>query len=227
MLLTAGVTGAPAVDSAPVAARLAGLAAVILAAGAWLAVLALIADAAGLGRPPATAEAERTLSTSDPCALAEVLPGGLDRGCDLQLRGPGHSLAVRLEEDWSGNVLTQRLWVGPDWRLITRTAPTPASRILQLRALAAGARDDHLVFTLGNCGGATCGAYDVVVLGVSEGAVTELLRLRVGRGGRFEVRDGALAVGDTQAARTYAWDGARYIFRGVEGRPLATVGPTR
>jgi len=210
-----------------VAAWLAGLAALLLAAGAWLAVLALIADAAGLTRAPATAVAERTLSTSDPCSLADSLPAGLDRGCDLRLRSPGASLVVRLEEDWAGNVLTQRLLVGPEWRLVARTAPAPASRITALRVLSAAEGDDHLVFTLGNCGGANCGAYDVVVLGLSQGAVAELLRERVGRGGRFEVRLGALAVGDAQVARTYAWDGARYVLRGVEGRPLATPGPTR
>lgn len=209
------------------AARLGGLGAAILAAGAWLVVLAFIADASGLARTPAAAEPERTLPTNDPCALSEALPAGLDRGCDLQLRSSGHSLVVRLEEDWAGNVLTQRLRVGPEWHLVARTAPAPASRIVQLRALAAGAHDDHLVFTLGNCGGANCGAYDVVVLGTSGGAVAELLRLRVGRGGRFELREGALAVGDAATARTYAWDGARYFFRGVEGRPLTPPGPSR
>ena len=215
--------------------RLGALGAVALAVVAWSIVSYQLYDATRVTE----AASAPVLGRDDPCNVSVNLNTGFDRHCDLELRllPRGAPVSLRLDETWEGNVLTQSLAAGTAVSVKTRGAPPPtAARIAQLRVLPAGAQD-HLAYNVGNCPGLICGLHDVVVLGARPGGVEELLRVRLGRAGRFELTAGGLALvepyfpgaGAAQMAlqvRTYAWDGAAYVQRGVELRPTPSPTPS-
>ncbi len=214
--------------------RLAGALAIGLAVASWSLVGWQLYDATRVSE----AASAPIFSRDDPCNLSAPLGTGFDRHCDLELRllPRGATVAVKLDETWEGNVLTQSLSAGPVVGVKTRGAPAQAAaRIAQLRVLPAGAQD-HLAYNVGNCAGLICGNHDVVVLGAQRDGVGELLRVRLGRGGRFELAavlalvepytpSGATAQTALQV-RTYAWDGAAYVQRGVELRPTPSPTPS-
>ncbi len=216
--------------------RLAAIGAVAFAVASWSGVGWLFYDATRVTE----AASAPVLSRDDPCNLAAPLGTGFDRHCDLALRllPRGASVALKLDETWEGNVLTQSLAAGTAVSVKTRGAPPQtAARIAQLRVLSAGVQD-HLAYNVGNCPGLICGNHDVIVLGARTDEVSELLRVRLGRGGRFELlAGGTLALVEpytasgstTQTAlevRTYAWDGAGYVQRSVELRPTPAPTPS-
>ena len=215
--------------------RLAGALAIGLAVASWSLVGWQLYDATRVTE----AASAPVFSRDDPCNLNAPLGTGFDRHCDLELRllPRGATVAVKLDETWEGNVLTQSLSAGTAVGVRTRGAPPQtAARIAQLRVLPAGLQD-HLAYNVGNCPGLICGNHDVIVLGARTDGVGELLHVRLGRAGRFELASGVVALVEpytpsgaaAQTAlqvRTYAWDGAAYVQRGVELRPTPSPTPS-
>lgn len=223
---------------------LANVSSVALACLAWTALAALIltaagADPLGLGAAGGPPDQPRP---NQLCALAAPLGQGFDRRCDFtaHLLPGADALRVTLDETWEATTLLQRLIVkapeaaAPAFAVVTRSASSAgATRLSQLALIAATTRDDHLAFSVGNCGAVVCGQHDVVVLGAPDGIVREVLRVRLGRAGGFEVVAGGLitlepfvpagAAGAAgSVARTYSWDGHGYVLRGVAVRAPAS-----
>ena len=219
---------------------LANVGSVAIACVAWAALGILILDAAGadpLGLRSGAA-APAAPPPNELCALAAPLGRGFDRHCDFTARlVPGaDALTVKLDETWDSTTLLQRLVVNapgasaPAFAVTTRSASSAgATRLSQIALIAATPHDDHLAFSVGNCGAVVCGRHDVVVLGAPDGTVREVLRVRLGRAGGFEVVTGGLVTlepfvpaGATGAAgsiaRTYRWDGHDYVLRGAAVR---------
>jgi len=225
---------------------LANVSSVATACLAWATLAALIlaaagADPLGLGAAGGPSDQPRP---NELCALAAPLGQGFDRHCDFTARlVPGaDALTVTLDETWDSTTLLQRLVVkapgasAPAFAVTTRSASSAgATRLSQIALIAATPREDHLAFSVGNCGAVVCGQHDVVVLGAPDGTVREILRVRLGRAGGFEVVAGGLvtlepfvpagAAGAAGSiARTYRWDGHDYVLRGAAVR--ATPSPS-
>jgi len=223
---------------------LANVSSVAIAGLAWAALAALIltaagADPLGLG---ATGGPSVQPRPDQLCALAAPLGQGFDRRCDFTARlVPGaDALTVALDETWDAATLLQRLVVkapgasAPAFAVMTRSASSAgATRLSQVALVAATPTEDHLAFSVGSCGAVVCGQHEVVVLGAPDGTVREVLRVRLGRAGGFEVVAGGLitlepfvpagAAGAAgSVARTYSWDGHGYVLRGVAVRAPAS-----
>lgn len=216
------------------------LAAVGAAALAWALVAALFIDAAGVGArgnaaPPA---AVAPAALEDPCGLREPLPTGSDRRCTFELGRPGaRPLVVDLDQQWSGNVLTQWLnvrepgVVEPVHFVFARGAGVPRpARLNRLLALPSADGGEHLVYVIGRCGASVCPSSDLVVIGPRSGEVRTLLSLRLGRLADVEVRERAIVAlegwfpegaqrPEAMVARRFVWDGAGYAVRDIAISP--------
>lgn len=218
-------------------ARVARLAAVGAAALAWAFVAALFIDAAGAGARGNAAPAE-AVAFEDPCALREPLRTGSDRRCTFELGRPGaRPLVVDLDQQWSGNVLTQWLnvrepgVVEPAHFVFARSAGVPRpARLSRLFALPSADGGEHLVYVLGRCGASVCPSSDLVVIGSSGGELRTLLSLRLGRLADVEVRERAIVAlegwfpegaqrPEAMVARRFVWDGTGYRVRDLAMRP--------
>ena len=228
---------------------LANVGAVAVACVAWAALTTLILDAAGVDplglRPPPSAPAAPP--PNELCALAAPLGQGFDRHCDFTARlvPGGDPYRVTLDETWEGATLVQRLVVAgtaalpaPAYAVTTRSASNAgATRLSQVALVPARPGLEHLVYSLGNCGGVVCGQHDVIAIGLQQGGPRELLRARLGRAGGFEVRAGGVVTLEPFApavagglagltARTYVWDGTAYLQQGVTVRSTPSPSPS-
>lgn len=223
---------------------LANVGSIAVACLAWAALAALFLDAAGLDPLGLRAQAVPPVPPrpNELCGLATPLGQGFDRHCDFtaQLVPGADALEVRLDQTWEGTTLVQRLVVmargvaAPAFAVTTRSASAAgATRLSQVALIAAAPGEEHLAYSVGNCGAVVCGRHEVVVVGAPEGTVRELLRARLGRAGGFEVSEGGMvllepfvAPGVSTAsglsALTYAWDGRSYALRDVAVRPTPT-----
>jgi len=222
---------------------LANVSSVAIAGAAWVALGILVLEAAGTD--PLGLRSGAVVPAASPpnelCALGAPLGAGFDRHCDFTARlVPGaDALRVTLDETWDSTTLLQRLVVkapgasAPAFAVTTRSASSAgATRLSQVALVAATPSEDHLALSIGNCGAVVCGQHDVVVLGAPDGIVREVLRLRLGRAGGFEVVAGGLitlepfvpagAAAAGSVARTYLWDGRDYVLRGAGVRAPAS-----
>jgi len=222
------------------------LTAVAIATLSWSALLVLFADSAGLLAPPATGPAgAKPVTLGDPCFLREPLPTGNDTRCTFELaRSSGRPLVVDLDQQWSGNVLTQWLNVrepgsiDPVHFVFARSAAVPQpTRLIRLFPLRSAGGEDHLVYLLGRCGGTVCPTSDLVVVAPAAGQARTVLSFRLGRLADVEIRDRAVVAlegsfpdgaqrPDAMLARTFVWDGAGYSMREVAKLPPPTPTPT-
>lgn len=226
----------------------ANVGAVALAALAWLGLSTLILDAAGvdpLGLRPA-AQVRVAPPPNELCALATPLGQGFDRHCDFPalLVPSGEPFRVTLDETWEGTTLVQRLAVReassttPAYVASTRSISNAgATRLSQVALVLARPGEEHLAYSLGNCGAIICGQHEIVVIGAQAGALRELFRTRLGRAGGFEVGEGGLttvepftppgaSAATSSTARRYAWDGRDYALREVSTRATPAPSPS-
>lgn len=226
------------------AARVGALA---LAVAAWATVATVIVDWSGLLPRAGAAAVAAAHPGDDPCALRLPLPAGNESRCDFPLRrSGGPPLLVQLDQTWESvtpQALVQRLQVraaaeGPPLLAIeARTGLVPiTNRILRVGVIAIASGEDHLVYVTGVCGNPACGTNDAVVVGWSGGALTELLRVRLGSTADIETRDGgvttfegagAAPLGRTspRVARSYTWSKGRYLATATAEVP--TPSPAR
>lgn len=223
--------------------RVARLAAVLVAALAWSAVVATLAEWSGLfpSRPALTPS---SAVDDDPCFLRQPLPVGTDARCEIPLaREDGAPpLAVELVQTWDSTapaVLIQHLRLrepgadAPLEDIPARSAATSTPLRFQRLAVVPAGGSEHLVYVLGACGGVGCGVNDVVVTAWSGRHATVLLRRRIGPladigvgEGRITVFDGsggAAAARSPRMRRTFVWVGG--VYAEVAREPVATAPP--
>lgn len=227
--------------------KAARLGAVVLAVAAWATVAAVIVDWSGLLPRTGEALAATGRPSEDPCALRQPLPAGNESRCDFPLRRSGSPpLLVQLDQTWESvtpQALVQRLQVRPAADappLLTveaRTGLVPiTNRILRLGVILVAPGEEHLVYVTGVCGNVACGTNDAVVVGWSGGALSELLRVRLGSTADIETRDGGVTTFEgagaaplgrksPRIARSYTWSKGRYIATATAEVP--TPSPAR
>ena len=218
------------------------LAAIGVAAVAWLLLTALFVDVLDLGRTEATAASRQR--SDDPCALRDPLPVGTDARCFFDLaRGGQAPLVVDLDQRWTGNLLVQWLNVRPAGSSDTlhfvyaQNAGTPTSRLLRLFAVHSATGDDHLGYLIGRCGAPACPLSDLVVVGEDGGRFRSLLNLRLGAFAEVQLQGGGVTAleawfpaGATapggMVARRFGWGGGNaYALRDMSIVPVPTPSP--
>ena len=227
---------------------LANVSSVAVACVAWLGLSTLILDAAGvdpLGLRPA-ALVRLPPPPNELCALATQLGQGFDRRCDFTARlvPTAEPYRVTLDETWEGTTLVQRLAVRatsaatPAYVASTRSISNAgATRLSQVALVRARPEEDHLAYSLGNCGAIICGQHEIVIIGTQAGVLREIFRTRLGRAGGLEVGEGSFttvepftpagaSVATSFTARRYAWDGRDYALREVSTRATAAPSPS-